>query len=67
MSGNLIKQKLFFIDGCWTFINHGAFGGSIKPFVREANEWRQVCLKFAFVCTTVIILVFRISMLKPSR
>lgn len=38
-----VKKSLFAIDKNWTFINHGAFGGSLKHLLYEANQWRYYC------------------------
>ena len=39
--GKASKELLFHIDDSWTFINHGAFGGALKPALQEAAGWRQ--------------------------
>ena len=33
----------FFIDSSWTFLNHGAFGGSLREITRYGDEWRRFC------------------------
>jgi isopenicillin-N epimerase len=39
--GKDIKQKLFVVDDSWTFLNHGAFGGTLRPILEEAHQWRM--------------------------
>lgn len=40
--GSEMKQSLFMLRENDTFINHGAFGGAIKPLHELAAEWRNV-------------------------
>ena len=34
-------RALFHLSPNWTFLNHGAFGGALKPISRLAHEWRE--------------------------
>lgn len=36
-------RQLFPLDRHWAFLNHGAFGLAAKPFVEEAQRWRERC------------------------
>lgn len=35
-------KSLFSIDPNYTFLNHGAFGATLKPLQQEAELWRQL-------------------------
>lgn len=39
-----MKACLFALDGDWTFINHGAFGATLRPLLEEANHWRYIVM-----------------------
>ena len=41
--GAKFKREFFHLDPSWVFLNHGAFGGVLKPVLREANYWRERC------------------------
>ena len=41
--GERAKTKLYALDDQWTFINHGAFGGTLQPLLEESNLWRYTC------------------------
>jgi selenocysteine lyase/cysteine desulfurase len=41
--GSDAKCRLFNISAEWTFINHGAFGGVLRPILVQANKWREYC------------------------
>ena len=36
------KQSLFMLDNQWTYLNHGAFGASLRMLHREAENWRNL-------------------------
>lgn len=40
--GKSMKETNFYIDSSWCFLNHGAFGGSLKFAVKESNLWREL-------------------------
>lgn len=37
--GRNLLLRLFFIDGAWTFLNHGAFGATLKLLLHIRNDW----------------------------
>jgi len=39
--GRDCKEKFFVLDKNWTFINHGAFGGALKPILEASYMWRN--------------------------
>ncbi|KDO33841.1 hypothetical protein SPRG_01720, partial [Saprolegnia parasitica CBS 223.65] len=39
--GTPMRQH-FFLDPAWTFINHGAFGASLRPGMAAAQQWREL-------------------------
>lgn len=41
--GTDIRSRLFNLSPDWTFLNHGAFGGSLKLLLSEAEWWRRYC------------------------
>lgn len=41
--GMHLKSTLFCIDHEWTFLNHGAFGCTTAPLLRESHRWRNLC------------------------
>lgn len=41
--GKKAKEKYFHLDLEYNFINHGAFGASLRHMVYEANLWRVKC------------------------
>jgi isopenicillin-N epimerase len=41
--GHKFKQRFYHLDERWTFLNHGAFGASLKPAMIEANAFRETC------------------------
>ena len=38
-SSNAAAGRLFLLDPTWTFVNHGAFGASLKPALEVAHRW----------------------------
>jgi selenocysteine lyase/cysteine desulfurase len=38
-----LKQRLFYLEPDWTFINHGAFGASMKPAMQVARAFSERC------------------------
>lgn len=41
--GSDAKRRLFHLSDDWTFINHGAFGGAVRPMLQQAHLWREYC------------------------
>ena len=41
--GNRLKHVFPVARSMWTFINHGAFGATAEPIIRESNAWRNLC------------------------
>jgi hypothetical protein len=41
--GSMKRKQTFHISEDWTFINHGAFGGSLRCLQSEANAWSILC------------------------
>jgi hypothetical protein len=41
--GSECRDPLFSLDSSWTFLNHGAFGGAMKPQMEAAQFWRRHC------------------------
>eukprot|EP00455_Lapot_gusevi_P053609 TRINITY_DN8402_c0_g2_i4.p1 TRINITY_DN8402_c0_g2~~TRINITY_DN8402_c0_g2_i4.p1 ORF type:complete len:481 (-),score=39.06 TRINITY_DN8402_c0_g2_i4:51-1418(-) len=39
--GGALKNKMFMLEDGWTFINHGAFGASLKPAVEVSQLWTK--------------------------
>lgn len=37
--GSKMKERYFFLEQDWTYINHGAFGAALKPAVEAAHKW----------------------------
>lgn len=40
-SPTLIRERCFFLSSSWTFINHGAFGATLRCASRAANAWQE--------------------------
>ena len=36
-------KEHFFVDPSWVFLNHGAFGGSLRMITEYGNRWREYC------------------------
>ncbi|RYH02891.1 aminotransferase class V-fold PLP-dependent enzyme, partial [archaeon] len=36
-------KSLFFTEPSWTFLNHGAFGGALRPILYESQLYREYC------------------------
>lgn len=34
-------QSLFLLDPVWTFVNHGAFGATLRPMLHVRNQWSE--------------------------
>lgn len=41
--GAEMKEKHFFLDTSWTFLNHGAFGSVIKEALHASQSWQVYC------------------------
>jgi hypothetical protein len=39
--GKRLRESHFMVDPSWTFVNHGAFGGAVRPAFDEAAHWRM--------------------------
>ncbi|XP_074650172.1 uncharacterized protein LOC141905249 [Tubulanus polymorphus] len=38
--GKEIKEKCFYLEPEFTFVNHGGFGGALKPAMEDAQAWQ---------------------------
>jgi hypothetical protein len=41
--GPACRESLFCLESGWTFLNHGAFGGPLRPVLEAAQGWQWFC------------------------